>query len=337
MDSGAVLGSWGGGPAQDRGRRACRHPTRHHHAARASASTRISIALARGDRGREELAGEALDLDHARRRCAAGRGGTARASDARTPARARRPRRTSSAPSPTFERPPSPAVLLRGVLRVVDEHVGALRERPQRRVDAGVVLGVGRVDDAAPVVVDAVREHAARVVELRRPARGRRPPQNVSPGRASRTAICRAELVRGARGSSARSSACASTSRSPRARRALPTIGSFVRRQVRRHEERQALDVVPVQVRQEHRRVDRPLAGSRASPSLRTPGPRVEDEPRRYRTEPRRSLCCRPPRRSPAQAKRCSQRTPQNLISIVRCEASSAALTLRAACQDAGP
>ena len=62
--------------------------------------------------------------------------------------------------SPSDLRP----ILVGRVLRVVDEGVAAVGQRAERRVDAREVLGVRRVDDALPLVLDAIGDDAARVI-----------------------------------------------------------------------------------------------------------------------------------------------------------------------------
>jgi hypothetical protein len=57
-------------------------------------------------------------------------------------------------------------VLLGGVLRVVDEHVGAVGELHEGPIGVGVGLGVGGVHEAVPGVLNAPGKHAPRVVAL---------------------------------------------------------------------------------------------------------------------------------------------------------------------------
>ena len=123
--------------------------------------------LARRHGRGQERARVAASMRATASRRAPGRGGTSTSWP--TPAA-----RASRAPSSAVEwpQPRLPAgVLLGRVLRVVDEHVGAARQREQAGVErAGVVLGVGGVDDAAAAVLDAIGEAAVRVVG-RAPAR----------------------------------------------------------------------------------------------------------------------------------------------------------------------
>ena len=102
-----------------------------------------------------------------------------------------------------------PGVLLGQVLRVVDEDVGIARERDEARVDARVVLGVGRVDDGAPLVLDAIGEDGVRVVRRARLRTCASPSARSRRRRAARRIRSATAGRSSRRGSSARSSGAA--------------------------------------------------------------------------------------------------------------------------------
>ena len=141
------------------------------------------------------------------------------------------------------------AVLLGRVLRVVHEQVGALGQRAQGRVDAGVVLGVRGVHEAPACVLDAVRQHAAGVVQ----------PRDADRGLADVEAVAAPHLVHPdlgpqlvePHGEDRRRHLAREHAGERRPAGGAAVDAELARGQVRRHEEGQALDVVPVQVREE--------------------------------------------------------------------------------------
>jgi hypothetical protein len=177
--------------------------------------------------------------------------------------------------APAHAAHPALARVLRGeVLRVVDEHVGVAGERGEARVDAAEVLGVGGVHHGAPAVLDPVRVHLVGVVGLRdrdlRLARdealavahlqvAQRRGELVEVDREGRRAHLAAEDVTGGRPVGARHDV------DPR------------RGRVDGGEEGEALDVVPVDVREEEGHVDRALLHELVAEAAE-PRPRVEHD-----------------------------------------------------------
>jgi hypothetical protein len=169
-------------------------------------------------------------------------------------------------------------VLLRGVLRVVDEQIGARRERQQRRVHAGVVLRVGRVDNAPAAAVHAIGKHAPRVIELHRRDLGRTfldaLPRDHLLGLDARAHLVEAHREHGRLHLVEEGLAC------PHHAGLLADDLHLGVAHVDRNEERQTLDVVPVVVREKDRDVERITPREHPVAQVPQPGTCVENDAR---------------------------------------------------------